>query len=62
MIANIQGVKSCFAHIMHSSGTSLILFKQLKHVCAAVPALGWPFLTFVVTRVNMRDVFYYKLS
>ena len=38
------------------------LFKKMKHVHASVQACGWPFLTSVVTRVNMRNVFYYKLS
>ena len=39
-----------------------VFFKQIKHVHASVQACGWPFQTFVVTRVNMRYVFYYNLS
>jgi len=37
-------------------------FQTDQDVCASVQALGWPFLTFVVTRVHMRNVFYYELS
>jgi hypothetical protein len=37
-------------------------FKQIIHIHASVQAHGWPFLTFVVTRVNMRNVFCCKLS
>jgi len=37
-----------------------VSFQNIKHVHASVQACGWPFLTSVVTRVNIRNV--YKLS
>ena len=36
--------------------------KNIKQVRASVQARGWHCLTFVLTRVNMRNVFYYKLG
>ena len=58
--------ESHFVRIFDLSGTSLklllCLFKKIKHVHASVQAHGWPFLKSAVTRINMRNAFYYKLS
>jgi hypothetical protein len=36
------------------------VFKKIRHVHASVQTRGWPFLTSVVTRVHIRNIFYYK--
>ena len=59
MIAYVEGAKRPFAPTMHSFGKSL---KLIKHVHTSVQASRWPLLTYVVTRVNMRNVYCYKLS
>jgi len=38
------------------------VFQKFSRVPPYVQSRGWPFLTMVVTRINMRNVFYYKPS
>jgi len=67
MIAYIEGAKSCFAPIKHSLGTSLRLncymFFQKDQACMWICTSTWVALSNIcVTTVNMRIVFYYKIS
>ena len=67
MIAYTEGARSRFTPALHLSRTSFrltcyISFQKITYVPASVQACGWPFLTFVVTKVNVRNVFYYKRS
>ena len=38
------------------------VFQKFSRVPSYVQARSWPFLTMVVTRINTRNVFYYKTS
>lgn len=67
MIAYVECATNHFAPILHLSGTFVILncymSFQNDQACACICTNVWgPFLTFVVTVVNMRNVFYYELS
>ena len=68
MIAYVEGARCHFKPILHLSGTSVILncymFFQNNQACTCICTSMWGgcFLTFVVTVVNMRNVFYYELS
>ena len=67
MIAHVEGAKSRFAPIKHSSGTSrrlnYYMFFQKDKACMWICTSTWVALSYIcVTTVNMRIVFYHKIS
>lgn len=64
-IQNVPEVVShlyCFDQDHPSDSVVTCLCKKISHVHASLQAHVWPFLTFVVTIVNMRHLFSYKPS